>query len=65
MTKQGTCNGKEEIQGSVRLRCSHSAVSNSAQDDVRFAVREENGQQQRQQQIPTDEKQEACNSKDD
>jgi hypothetical protein len=25
-----------QIQGSIRLRCSQSAVSNFAQDDVRF-----------------------------
>jgi hypothetical protein len=34
--RNDNCNGKDEIQGSVRLRCSQSAVSNFAQDDVRF-----------------------------
>jgi hypothetical protein len=35
---------QRQIQGSVRLRCSRSAVSNFAQDDVRFGrVRERTG----------------------
>jgi hypothetical protein len=33
-TSTGNYNGNGEIQGSVRLRCSQSAVSNFAQDDV-------------------------------
>jgi hypothetical protein len=44
----GNSNGNSR---SVRLRCSQSAVSNFAQDDMVFLAGEENRQRQRQRQI--------------